>query len=196
MTFKIFGRVIDKTTGSGIPKLSVKAIDSDLLFDDVLGMVTTDAEGKFEILYEKEDFQELFFDKKPDLYIKIFDAEGEEIHTTEDKVRYQSNETEEFNVEIDYSILENRTGFYTVLGLAMINKAFRSKLPENIDAVVQKYKLDGEEMSVIKRLIASPDWLNSIAAQVEERVLDTVVAAGQRSGWMGDRPEIPVFTPH
>ena len=100
MAFKIHGKVMEKETGKGIPNLTVKAIDRDLLFDDLLGAVTTDENGNFEIGYDKEDFQELFFDKKPDIYLKIKNLQGEVIHTTEDKVRYEAGETEAFNVKI------------------------------------------------------------------------------------------------
>jgi hypothetical protein len=98
--FKIFGKVVEKETGEGIPNLTVKAFDKDLLFDDLLGAVTTDKNGNFEIIYDKEDFQKLFFDKKPDLYLKINTPEGELIHITEDKVRYKADRTEEFTVLI------------------------------------------------------------------------------------------------
>lgn len=98
--FRIYGKVVEKETGDGIPNLTVKAIDKDLLFDDFLGAVTTDKNGNFEIIYECEDFRELFFDKKPDLYLKITTPEGEVIHTTEDKVRYEADRTEEFTVSI------------------------------------------------------------------------------------------------
>ncbi len=56
MAFKIHGKVIEKETGKGIPNLTVKAIDKDLFFDDLLGAVTTDEKGNFEIKYDKEDF--------------------------------------------------------------------------------------------------------------------------------------------
>lgn len=100
MAFKIYGKVIEKETGRGISNLRVKAVDKDLLFDDLLGAVTTDENGNFEIKYYKEDFQELFFDKKPDIYLKIENPEGEVIHTTEDKVRYEAGKTEAFNINI------------------------------------------------------------------------------------------------
>jgi hypothetical protein len=100
MAFKIHGKVIEEETGKGIPNLTVKAIDKDLLFDDLLGAVITDENGNFEIKYDKEDFQELFFDKKPDIYLKIKNPEGAVIHSTEDKVIYESSETKEFNIKI------------------------------------------------------------------------------------------------
>ena len=100
MAFKIYGKVVEKETRKGIPNLTVKAIDKDLFFDDLLGAVTTDENGNFEIRYDKEDFQELFFDKKPDIYLKIKNPEGEVIHTTKDKVRCGAASIKEFTVKI------------------------------------------------------------------------------------------------
>ena len=57
MAFKIYGKVIEEETEKGIPNLKVRAIDRDLIFDDILGSVTTDEDGNFEIKYDKEDFQ-------------------------------------------------------------------------------------------------------------------------------------------
>jgi|GEM_PF-190956 len=104
MAFKIHGKVIEEETGKGIPNLTVKAIDRDLFFDDLLGAVSTDENGNFEIKYDKEDFQELFFDKKPDIYLKVKNPEGEIIHSTEDKVRYEAGETEEFIIKISKNL--------------------------------------------------------------------------------------------
>ena len=102
--FSIFGKVVGKETGQGIPNLKVKAFDKDLFFDDLLGEVTTDRNGNFEIIYDKDDFRELFFDNKPDIYIKVKTAEGEEIYSTKDKVRYRAGKTEEFIVPIPSDI--------------------------------------------------------------------------------------------
>lgn len=98
--FIIYGKVIGKESKKGIAGLRVEALDKDLLFDDRLGAVTTDKDGNFEIKYDKEDFQKLFFDQKPDVYLRIKNPDGEVIHTTEDKVRYGADKTEEFIIKI------------------------------------------------------------------------------------------------
>jgi len=99
MSFRIYGKIVEEETGKGVPGLTVKAVDKDLFFDDLLGAVTTDEEGNFEIEYDEEDFRELF-DKKPDIYLKIKNPEGEVIHTTEDAVRFKADRTEEFTVRL------------------------------------------------------------------------------------------------
>ena len=98
--FVIFGRVVSKGSGVGIPNLWVKAVDKDLLFDDVLGTAVTNEQGAFLIRYDGEDFQELFFDKRPDIYLTIKNAAGDLLYSSKDKVRYQADRTEEFLIEL------------------------------------------------------------------------------------------------
>ncbi len=108
MAFKIYGKVIEEETEKGIPNLKVKAVDRDLIFDDILGSVTTDEEGNFEIKYDREDFQELFLDRSPDYYLEVKNKDGEVIYTTETKVVYDATESEEFVIRIPKSLIEGK----------------------------------------------------------------------------------------
>ena len=42
----------------------------------------------------------MFFDNKPDIYLKVKTGDGEEIFTTKEKVRYRAGKTEEFIVRL------------------------------------------------------------------------------------------------
>ena len=97
--FRIFGAVRRKGSAAGVPGLRVQAVDKDLFFDDRLGTATTDADGRFEIRYEAADFAD-FFDSRPDIYLTITDADGAELFTTEDRVRYEADDTEEFLIQL------------------------------------------------------------------------------------------------
>ena len=72
VTFKILGRIIDETTHNGIAGLRVEAWDKDLVIDDLVGSALTDAEGRFEIEFSESYFSEIFFDRSPDLFFKVF----------------------------------------------------------------------------------------------------------------------------
>lgn len=104
MNFKITAQVVVKESGMPLAGLVVKAYDKDLLFDDLLGNATTDWDGKLEIVFEGTDFQELF-DTKPDIYLRVMDADWKEIFSTEDNVRFASGQTEHFLVEIPWNKL-------------------------------------------------------------------------------------------
>ncbi len=104
--FRIYGKVRESESKIGVPGLIVEALDKDLIFDDRLGSVTTDIDGNFEIRYDKEDFQELFFDQRPDIYLRIKTPDGKLVYTTEDKVRYGANRTEEFVINLPKKLLK------------------------------------------------------------------------------------------
>jgi len=106
--FKIYGKIIEKETGDGISNLIVKAVDKDLIYDDILGEVITDKNGNFEIKYSKEDFKEIFLDKEPDIYLTIKNPGGEVIYTTETRVVYDALETEEFVIRISKSLIKGK----------------------------------------------------------------------------------------
>jgi len=106
--FKIYGKILEKETGKGIPNLIVKAVDKDLLYDDILGEVITDKNGSFEIKYGDEDFKEFFLDKEPDIYLTIKIPGGEVIYTTETRVVYDALETEEFVIKISKDLISRK----------------------------------------------------------------------------------------
>jgi hypothetical protein len=97
--FRIHGQVREVQTERGLSGLEIQALDKDLLVDDRLGMATTDEDGRFDIRYSKSDFRD-FFDLKPDIYLQVRGADGALLCTTEDKVRYEAEDTEEFLLEI------------------------------------------------------------------------------------------------
>lgn len=87
--FKILGRIVDHTTLDGIAGLRVEAWDKDLIFNDLVGSDETDAEGRFHIEFAESYFSELFFDREPDLFFKVF-SDGEMIKSTEDSVLWNT----------------------------------------------------------------------------------------------------------
>lgn len=106
MLFKLYGKVREEESGIGVPNLVVKAIDKDFLFDDLLGATTTDEDGDFEIVYEGEDYEELF-DKGPDIYLKIKTPDRKKvIYSTEENVRFESDKVEEFTINIPRKLLD------------------------------------------------------------------------------------------
>ncbi len=70
----------------------VSVYDKDLMNDDFLGKTTTAENGGFELSFTEKDFKGLFFDRKPDLYFIINDAEGKELFNTKESVISNADE--------------------------------------------------------------------------------------------------------
>lgn len=133
--FKIEGIVCDENQ-QGLAGLIVEALDKDFLCDDRLGSTRTDDNGRFEIAYSKADFS-MFFEQKPDIYLRVKEADGTVIHTTENKVRYEAGRTEEFRIGISSAHLR------------------RTDIPQSS----QFYQLSAESIQeLLKELRTKPPW--------------------------------------
>jgi len=99
--FVIQGRVIDRNFQKGPPSVQVEAWDKDLIISDLVGAATTDDQGGFRIEFESAYFQELFADRSPDLFFKVF-QKGELIRSTENAVLWNvaAGETE-IGIEVE-----------------------------------------------------------------------------------------------
>ncbi len=84
-TFHIQGQVRDENTGVGIGGLHVEGCDKDLLVDDSVAEATTEANGVFHLKFEAKRFRELFLDREPDLFFKIY-QDGKLVKSTRDSV--------------------------------------------------------------------------------------------------------------
>ena len=92
--FRIVGRVVHRDTKQGIADLRVEAWDKDLIVDDFCGSATTGPDGECEITFDESYFRELFADRLPDLYFKVFFG-SDLIHSSEKTVLWntQAGET-------------------------------------------------------------------------------------------------------
>jgi hypothetical protein len=81
--FTISGRVIDRTTHKPVAGVRVEAWDKDLIHNDLVGSAVSDAEGAFRIDFDESYFKELFFDREPDLFFRVF-ADTQVLYSTED----------------------------------------------------------------------------------------------------------------
>lgn len=71
-TFRILGHVIDNQKHQGLTALRVEAWDKDLICNDFVGSAITDEHGAFQIVFNESYFRELFLDRQPDLFFKVF----------------------------------------------------------------------------------------------------------------------------
>lgn len=104
MRYEISGRVQETESKHGVPGLFVSAFDKDLLYDEVLGDVMTDAGGNFLIAYDQGKFAALF-EGAPDIYLAVKTPSGVSLYTTAGAVRFNAQPREEFEIEISTETL-------------------------------------------------------------------------------------------
>jgi class 3 adenylate cyclase len=97
--FVVTGIVRERETGRPLERMEVRAFDKDLLSDDFLGTATTDETGRYQIGFSSESFRDLF-ERHPDLYLRVFDAAGQELASTIDAVRWNAGTVEQIDVEV------------------------------------------------------------------------------------------------
>lgn len=175
--FKIYGKVKKAETGEEISGLTVEALDKDLRCDDRLRSATTDKEGNFEIKYDKEDFQELFFDQRPDIYLRIKNSRGDVIHTTEAKVRYGAAKTEAFSIAISEKLIDKEVESERVQfkQLIVMNPNYFGTFPE-------------VEIEPIKPMKVNTKYeeLRCIGFYPEQDLLEVIIDVKLPYGYKGD----------
>jgi len=100
-TFKIAGRVVDRRTQSGIAGLRVESWDKDLVLKDQVASAVTNADGAFQIELDDQRIKELFADRRPDLFFRVFD-DGRLLRSTEDSVLWNLEKSTDVVIEGDF----------------------------------------------------------------------------------------------
>jgi len=97
----VFGTVLnaDNSPASG---LTVRVYDRDRKYDDLLGETETDANGDFSTVYHERDFKETG-ENLPELYVMVADAQGNQVYSSRDSVRYNSGQSEYFAIQLGKS---------------------------------------------------------------------------------------------
>src|SRR5262249_60512901 len=71
----------------------------------VLGDVLSGPTGEFHLVYSEQKFKS-FFDRKPDLYVKLKTIDGRELLSTKGATRFNASEKEEFHLELSADLLD------------------------------------------------------------------------------------------
>jgi Transthyretin-like family len=96
---RVVGTVVEEESGRPLEGLVVRAYDKDILFDDKLGSVATNAKGEFELAYTETQFRD-FNETQPDLYLKVFDASGRKLLLSTKKQVRQAEVLERYDLRI------------------------------------------------------------------------------------------------
>jgi hypothetical protein len=103
MSFRVHGCVVEAATGRPLEGMVIRLYDKDVVLDDFLGESRTGASGRFELTFTEAQFRDVF-EKRPDLYLRVYDPSGTHLlRTTEREVRFNAGRDEFFEVRIDRS---------------------------------------------------------------------------------------------
>ena len=105
-TSKVQGRVVDPVTQRGQKGLRVEVWDKDFIVSDLVGGATTSEDGNFRIQLDEPYVKELFIDRVPNLYFKVY-LRGKLIKSTENSVLWNV-ETGDTEITIEIPSLSEK----------------------------------------------------------------------------------------
>ena len=87
----IKGRAIDSNTRIGVSGLRVEAWDKALILKKIVGSAVTDSEGEFSLSFDERNFKELFLDRRPVLFFRVY-SDNKLVLDTKDHILWNFDE--------------------------------------------------------------------------------------------------------
>jgi carotenoid cleavage dioxygenase len=107
--FCVSGEVREAESNRPLLDCVVRAYDHDVVKDDFLGEARTDADGWFSIVFTEQAFRDVG-ESRPDLYLKVFDAEGKRLlASTRSELRRNARNEERFEIRVPRATLDGRS---------------------------------------------------------------------------------------
>lgn len=91
--------IVTDEAGRPVPGVLVRLYDKDRQFDDLLGAVSTDNDGRYQISYRVQDFKE-GLETGADLYVTVEDAKGKQLYRSDKAVRFDAGKEEVINIQL------------------------------------------------------------------------------------------------
>ncbi len=153
--YHVHGKVLSKTAQKGVSALRVEVWDKDPIQDDLVGSDVTDQQGVFSVTFDASYFKELFFDREPDVYFKVFRGKWL-LTSTEPSVMWNIKEAERL-VTLFVNVSDNDDNDTPSMDRP-VNKANSFIPPENINVIYEAIAgvwPDGKQQQKQRTVIAS-----------------------------------------
>lgn len=125
----VHGQITYSESNQPARGMRVTVMDADFIFDDKLGEMTTNEEGKFTISYTTEKFRD-FIERAPDIYLLIRNKQGCLLTTTRNSVIRGAGRNQEINVQLAGSGPEPQLPTVTAGGIPVDRRTFEQLEPE------------------------------------------------------------------
>ena len=97
------GTVFNTNSGRRADGVTVEIWDKDRIGqDDALGTVMSDTEGVFVVTFNKGEFKDLIFDRKPDLYFKVIHNGNTVLNTESNPIWNADEDTPRIQLDVSY----------------------------------------------------------------------------------------------
>jgi hypothetical protein len=106
--YVIQGTVVDRVTRAGVQGVKIEAWDRDTRYHDMLGVATTDANGRFTIGFQTAYFGDYAPDRSPDVFFKAFLGEREMLSTFETPMMNVERGTTTVTLELQLPTIKNK----------------------------------------------------------------------------------------
>lgn len=203
-TFHINGHVVDQKTGHGVDELRVEAWDKDVIVDDLVGSALTNRQGSFRLEFTSDYFSELFLDRHPDLFFKVFQGQTL-IKSTEDTILWNVNQGEtEVTIEVDQQEAESvglavslrrLTGGEQTLVFTMLGSEFASVTTGKLKQARDLALLEPEDWERVLEAAGSPAPEGIPTAEYARRLAMEAVAEFPHAAFVQRATHVPKGIP-
>jgi hypothetical protein len=104
MSFTISGRICEQESKRPIPGLIVRALDPDDRFEHLLAATATDADGRFQMVYQESAATELF-KARPQVYLRVYAPPWRALLDSPRRIEWAGRAEERVEIEIARDLL-------------------------------------------------------------------------------------------
>ena len=100
-TYSVSGVVRNRLDGAPVEGVVVQAFDRDFFREQALGVAVTNASGRYDIRFDRDDFTgPIPLERAPDIFLVFTDHQGRELASTERSVVLNAGEETRIDMAI------------------------------------------------------------------------------------------------